>query len=115
MAANGANVALVLANLAWFGRGSASQQFEQVIRFRAIENRMPVLFASQSGRTLFFNANGDTASEILPVFETGVLTVEVSPANLYAVFTHWGLWIEWGYLVLAVGLGGWVWWRRGLR
>jgi apolipoprotein N-acyltransferase len=111
MAANGANVALVLANLAWFGPTTASMQFEQVIRFRAIENRMPVLFASQSGRTVYFDARGEPAGKFLPAFQTGALTVEVSPPNLRAVFTYWGTWIERLYALTALGLVGLLFWR----
>ena len=113
MAAQGANLALVLANLAWFGEGTASLQFEHVIRFRAIENRVPLLFVSQNGRTVLFDARGEPASEILPAFQARALTAEIALPNLRSAFTHHGGAVDAAFAVLALAVwGAMAWWGR---
>ncbi|MFI5338133.1 MAG: nitrilase-related carbon-nitrogen hydrolase, partial [Opitutales bacterium] len=62
MAARGANVGVVMGNLAWFGRSTASRQFEGAVRFRAIETRMPILIVSQSGESVLIDERGEQAS-----------------------------------------------------
>jgi apolipoprotein N-acyltransferase len=112
MTANGANLALVLANLAWFGEGTASNQFEHVIRFRAIENRQPLLFISQNGRTLIFDANGDPGERILPAFQSGALVADLKLPNTRSLFTAYGGAVNVLFVLGAVGVWGLVWWRK---
>jgi apolipoprotein N-acyltransferase len=113
MAANGANLALVLANLAWFGPTSASLQFEQVIRFRAIENRLPLFFISQNGRTLLFNARGEPATPALPLFEARSLAADIPLPDVASIFSAHGAWIDRSYAVLALALLGGLARKRG--
>ena len=51
MSLNGANLLVNLSNLAWFGRTTASDKMVAVLRWRAIENRVPVIFASNNGES----------------------------------------------------------------
>lgn len=115
MTANGANVGLVLANMAWFGRTTVSQQFEHMVRFRAIENRIPILLLSQNGTSVLFDAAGRPASPRLGQFEQGVLDVRVSAGAADAFYTRHGVWVNAALrLALALLLVRMAWqWRRG--
>lgn len=73
MVRNGAQLVVNPSNLAWFGKSTASDNMEAVLRWRAIENRVPVLFASNNGRTVFLGADGQPQSERLELFMPGVL------------------------------------------
>ena len=109
MAKAGANLGFVLANLGWFGPTSASLQFEHVIRFRAIENRIPMLFVSQNGRTVIFDALGEPIAEPLGHFTAGALVVDAPAPDIGSLYTQFGVeidgfWLLLGIAALATGL-----------
>jgi apolipoprotein N-acyltransferase len=114
MAARGANVGIVMGNLAWFGRSTATRQFEGIAKFRAIENRMPVLMLSQNGESVLINDRGEPGSARLGLFEVGALSVEVT-AGPGSVYGRHGTAINALYavaLAVVAGLGwGWPWLR----
>jgi apolipoprotein N-acyltransferase len=112
MADGGANLGLVLANLAWFGPTSVAEQFEAFVRFRAIENRIPILLLSQNGRSLLFDARGDVASPVLGQFRAAQLALEVRVPATESIYRRWGPRIERGYALVLAGLLGWGWWGR---
>jgi apolipoprotein N-acyltransferase len=85
MAANGARLGLVMANLAWFGPTSVSDQFGIYVRFRALENRMPMLLLAQNGQSWLIDANGRDATPRLPQFESGAF-VHTARAPLQGSF-----------------------------
>ena len=90
MVRNGANLGLVMANLAWFGRTGISDLFEVFIRFRALETRIPFLMLSQNGRSVLLDATGERASERLGQFETGALSLRIrvpETTSFYAAHT----------------------------
>lgn len=118
MTANGANLGLVLANLGWFGPTTASLQFEHVIRFRSIENRLPLFFISQNGRTVFFDALGRPTGRMLPSFTADTLTLDAPLVGTGSLYSHYGVWIDrlWMLLgALALAFAGWDRWRAGRR
>jgi apolipoprotein N-acyltransferase len=117
MAANGATVAAVLANLAWFGDSTASRQMERFARFRAIENRIPVLQLSQNGESMLIDATGEVASRKLPLNEAGALSLEVRAGPGGSFFTRHADWIHGLYVIaLAGAVAGLVWnFRRESR
>ncbi|MBI4083370.1 MAG: apolipoprotein N-acyltransferase [Candidatus Lambdaproteobacteria bacterium] len=112
MADAGANLGLVLANLAWFGRTSVADQFAAFVRFRAIENRIPILLLSQNGRSLLFDARGEVASPVLGQFEAARLALDVRVPATGSVYRRWGPWIERGYALLLAAVLVWGWWGR---
>jgi apolipoprotein N-acyltransferase len=101
MAANGATVGVLLGNLAWFGPSSASRQVERMVRFRAIENRIPFLMLSQNGQSVLIDARGEVASERLGVFQVGALSLEVHTGPGGSFFSRYVHWIHGAY---ALGL-----------
>lgn len=72
--ANGARFIVNITNDAWYGRSAASAQHLMAIPFRAVENRVPVLRAANTGISCFVSATGVISGET-PLFET------VSAAN----------------------------------
>ena len=77
MSLNGANLVVNLSNLAWFGRTTASDNMVAVLRWRAIENRVPVIFASNNGESVFIGADGKNLSSQLELFEEGALIAKL--------------------------------------
>jgi apolipoprotein N-acyltransferase len=116
MAANGATVAVVLANLAWFGPSTATRQMEQAIRFRAIETRIPFLQLSQNGESVLIDARGQQASRRLRLFEIGALSLEVHTGPGGSFFVRCYPWVYRGYALLLLGvLIAFVWHVRRRR
>jgi apolipoprotein N-acyltransferase len=109
MAANGARLGVVLANLAWFGPTTVSNQFSWFARFRAIENRMPVLFISQNGESWLIDSNGQDASPHLPQFQVAAFVQQVRAPRETSFYTRHARGVERVYLLalLAVLAGGW--------
>jgi len=56
---NGADLLLNLTNDAWFGKTSAPYQHAAMARFRAIENRVPLLRAANTGFSMIVEATGE--------------------------------------------------------
>jgi apolipoprotein N-acyltransferase len=107
MAGRGANVGVVMANLAWFGRSTATGQMERFIRFRAIETRMPILMLSQNGESVLIDARGEAASSRVGLFEVGALSVEVvaGEPSFYARNSKWVHTFYGASLLLTLALG----------
>jgi len=115
MAGRGATVGVLMANLAWFGRTTASTQMERFTRFRAIETRMPILMLSQNGESVLLDARGEPASARIGSFEVGALSLEVA-AGAPSFYGRYSAWVHRAYLAglaLAAGIGlGGPWLRR---
>lgn len=109
MAGRGATVGVLMANLAWFGRSTASNQMERFVRFRAIETRLPILMLSQNGESVLIDARGEAASPHVGLFEVGALSLEVAGGepSFYARHFAWihGLFGAGLLLTVAAGLG----------
>jgi apolipoprotein N-acyltransferase len=93
MSRSGAKLAVNLSNLIWFGKTTASDHLEMTIRWKAIENRIPVLLVSNNGKSVFINALGENISERLGLFDKGSLS--------HTVFLkyHFSLYREYTWLV----------------
>ena len=74
MVQNGAKLIVNLSNMAWFGKTNASAQMELILRWHSIENRVPFLYISNNGETVFLNALGENSSAPLGLFEQGSLS-----------------------------------------
>ena len=78
MAGAGAQLIANLANLAWFGDSEATTQMEMLMRWRAIENRVPVLLSALAGETQLIDATGEHQGARIPLFQQGVLAEHVT-------------------------------------
>ena len=98
----GAEVIVVLADESWAGSTAASEQLANIARFRAIEQRLPLIRVAHGGLSAFMSPFGEYV-ERLPTdqFATSVATVGVTPpptileqAGILAlpVASGWGSW-----------------------
>ena len=100
MVRNGSDLVLNLSNLAWFGRTTASDNMVATLRWRAIENRVPVVFASNNGESLFIAANGKNMSQQLGLFEEGTLTSTVQLQHQFSFYREYAEWVWSGFIFL---------------
>jgi apolipoprotein N-acyltransferase len=109
MARNGARLGVVLANLAWFGATTVSDQFGWFARFRAIENRMPILFLSQNGESFLLDSRGRETAPRLPQFRQASLVERVQVPVEGSFYAAHGEVVNRAYLMalVVVVLAGW--------
>ena len=100
MVRNGSDLVLNLSNLAWFGRTTASDNMVATLRWRAIENRVPVVFASNNGESLFIAANGKNMSQQLGLFEEGTLNSTVKLQSQFSFYREYAEWVWAGFIFL---------------
>ena len=105
MVRNGSNLVVNLSNLAWFGRTTASDNMVAVLRWRAIENRVPVVFASNNGKSVFIGADGKNRSRQLGLFEEGSVTFTINIRPQFSFFREYAEWVWGGFMFLFFMLG----------
>jgi len=88
-AANGANLLITITNDGWFGPTSAPYQHFSKAVFRAIENRVPVARAANTGISGFIDSRGRilAASDI---FVETAMTQELTIGNENSIYTQYG-------------------------
>ena len=104
MSLNGANLVVNLSNLAWFGRTTASDNMVAVLRWRAIENRIPVVFASNNGESVFIGADGKNLSRQLGLFEEGALIARLQLQSRFSFYRKYEEWIRGGFVFIFIVL-----------
>ena len=100
MVLNGANLVVNLSNLAWFGRTTASDNMVAVLRWRAIENRVPVVFASNNGESVLIGADGKNLSRQLGLFEEGALIAKLQLKSRFSFYRQYEEWISIGLVFI---------------
>lgn len=90
-AQNGARLMVNVTNDAWYGRSAASAQELMALPFRAVENRLPVLRAANTGISAAVTASGKILHPT-PLFETmtTVETVIIPPVGNQTFYTRYG-------------------------
>ncbi len=102
----GADWLLVITNDGWFGRSAASLQHLQCSVFRAVEGRVWVGRAANTGWTGFIDAAGRrAASAQIPRFQPGV-----AMGALPAVSPEPSFYVRWGdgFVLLCLALTAWA-------
>ncbi|MGK5091659.1 apolipoprotein N-acyltransferase [Deltaproteobacteria bacterium TL4] len=94
MTRNGAELVINLSNLAWFGKSNASAHMELAVRWKAIENRIPILLVSNNGRSLYINALGQSEGTSLELFEKGALIQTLTLQQHYSFYREFQEWIH---------------------
>ena len=109
----GADILLNLTNNSWSRTRSAQMQHFVSARYRAIENRRPLLRSTNSGVTSIILPDGSIQAEI-PMFQPDYLLAElkVSPESSMTFYTRYGDWFAW---FMALGLLGVLLFRRYVR
>lgn len=93
---NGAELLVNVTNDAWFGRTSAPYQHAAASVFRAVENRVPVVRATNTGYSCFISPEGEVLAHVEDkgetIFVTGRKAHDVivrKPGSLYTRFGDW--------------------------
>lgn len=108
---NGARLMVNVTNDAWYGRSAASAQELMALPFRAVENRIPVLRAANTGISAAVTASGKILHPT-PIFETmtTVETVIIPPIGRETFYTRHGEVFAYACVAIAVWhfiAGGW--------
>lgn len=90
----GANVLVNVTNDAWYGVTSAPYQHFEMARWRAIENRVPLIRCANTGISTVFSATGRSGTTI-PLTKTGYHIYEVFPLRMTTVYNRHGDWFAW--------------------
>ncbi|GBD97873.1 apolipoprotein N-acyltransferase [bacterium BMS3Abin06] len=85
----GANVLITITNDAWFGRTSAPYQHFSMAVFRAVENRVPVARAANTGISGFIDSRGRIINKS-DIFVEAALTEEISIGKEKSFYTKYG-------------------------
>jgi apolipoprotein N-acyltransferase len=107
---NGARVMVNMTNDGWFGRTSGPAQHLTMYPFRAIEHRIAVVRAANTGVSAFIAPSGQIVRH-LGLFERGVIADRVPLRHGRTLFTRVGDWVAWLSLALAAAVVGTA-WRR---
>jgi apolipoprotein N-acyltransferase len=82
---NGAELIATITNDAWFGRSSAPYQHFSMAVFRAVENRVPVVRAANTGISGFIDQRGRILKKS-DIFEKALLTGEITIGSFQESF-----------------------------
>ena len=85
----GAQVITTITNDAWFGKSAAPYQHFSMAVFRAVENRVPIARAANTGISGFIDAKGRVLSAS-GIFTETYLTQTLVPGNTKTFYTRYG-------------------------
>ena len=107
----GADFLVNMTNDAWFGKTAAPYQHAQGSVFRAIENRVPVVRAANTGLSCFIAASGEVVGSVQDRGEeiniTGHKTQAITIKKHTSVYNRFGDWFVFLCLILPL-----LFWRR---
>jgi len=107
----GAEILVNITNDAWFGRSIAPHQHEAHLAFRAIENRVGIVRAANTGISAYVDPlgrfHGETALET-----SASRTYQAQTTSVTTLFMRLGDWVGMGSLLATVGLVVAAWVRR---
>jgi apolipoprotein N-acyltransferase len=85
----GADLLVTITNDAWFGRTAAPYQHFSMAVFRAVENRVPVARAANTGISGFIDAKGRIMDKS-DIFTESVITEEIATGGEKTFYTRYG-------------------------
>jgi apolipoprotein N-acyltransferase len=97
----GSDLLVNITNDAWFGTSSAPWQHLAMARFRAIENRVWLARAANTGISAFVSPSGRIVQQS-DLFETALLTGEVGLGARPGLYSHMGDVVPGGFLIISL-------------
>ena len=102
---HGAQALLVITNDAWFGPTAAAYQHVQASTFRAIELRVPVIRAANTGWSGCIDPFGRWCGSVrdtkgAELFVAGTHTCDVMPGTARSFYQRWGDWFAWVCVII---------------
>ncbi|GFO57191.1 apolipoprotein N-acyltransferase [Geomonas sp. Red276] len=110
--AAGAGLLVAITNDAWFGNSSAPFQHLSMTVFRAVENRVPLVRAANSGISSVIDAKGHIRG-MTSLFEEATLAGEVRRGEGGSFYSRHGDLFALGCLALSLGMVVFIFWRGG--
>nr|WP_279342371.1 apolipoprotein N-acyltransferase [Geotalea sp. SG265] len=99
----GSRLLVNITNDAWFGRSSAPYQHLSMTVFRAVENRVPLVRAANTGISSVIDSKGHIRG-MTPLFKETFLSGEVQYGTRRTVYNRMGDFFAWSCLALSVGI-----------
>jgi apolipoprotein N-acyltransferase len=109
--AGGASFMVNITNDAWFGETSGPWQHLGVLPVRAVENRVAIARAANTGVSAFVEPTGRVTLR-LPLLERGILRAPVPLRRGITVYTRLGDWFAYLCAALSATVAGWALSRR---
>lgn len=104
-AGNGAQLLVQLTNDVWFGQSAAPHQHNLMSIIRAVENRVPVVIASNAGPSQIIDGYGRIIASTEHTFMEGAIAADIHIGEAGTVYTKTGdLWMCGILLLAAAGL-----------
>lgn len=100
----GANFLVNISNDGWYGRSSAPYQLLAQVTLRAIENRVPIVRAANTGISAIVDDDGRVQWEG-PLFEQLAHADEIQWTGVRTLYTRFGDWLPRSCLLLIVVAG----------
>jgi apolipoprotein N-acyltransferase len=101
----GASFMANITNDAWFGRTSGPWQHLGMLPLRAVENRVAIARAANTGISGFVGPDG-RVGQTLPLFERGFLSARIPLRSRTTLYTRFGDWLA--YLCLGLSAAAWA-------
>jgi apolipoprotein N-acyltransferase len=110
------DVLINMSNDGWFQGSSEHEMHLAVSVFRAVENRVPLARAANTGVSAIVDGNGRVVVS-LPTLKEGVLVGLIPLDDRAGLYSHWGDWLGLSCLAVSIGLLplAWVWPARRRR
>ena len=104
----GARMLVTITNDAWFRNTAAAYQHAQASTFRAVELRVPMVRAANTGWSGCIDANGRWLTSVhdrdgKELFIEGIASCELAPGESGTLYRRWGDWFAWLCLLVTIG------------
>ncbi|MGH7964965.1 MAG: apolipoprotein N-acyltransferase [Candidatus Binatia bacterium] len=111
--AHGAEFLVNITNDAWFGRSSAPYQHLVMEAMRAVENRVPLLRAANTGFSAVIDVDGQIRVRT-SLYEAAFLVEEISWPEVTSFYTLYGYLFAWLCALAAIGMLGYGYYCKAL-
>jgi len=107
----GATLMVNITNDAWFGRSIAPHQHFAHLALRAIENRVGIIRAANTGISAYIDPLGRVHGET-QLFVTAARTYQADASSVNTAYVRFGDWMGWGSALATLGFLVAYWFRR---